>query len=153
MNYRLAVPEDIQACAVLRGQTRENAVSVEQLASLGITVESWADDVRSGLLAGYVYLDRDSIVGYCFGDNSSGEIVVLALLPDYENCGVGRRLLELVVKHLSGQGHRRLFLGAAADPTTRAHGFYRHLGWTSTGTSAGRGDEILELFPSSNGAT
>jgi GNAT superfamily N-acetyltransferase len=153
MKCRLAVPDDIQECAVLRGRTRENAISIEQLAAMGITVESWADEVKSGLLTGYVHVDRGSIVGYCFGESASGEIVVLALLPTHEHRGIGRRLLGLVVDHLSAHGHTRLFLGCTVDPTARAHGFYRHLGWASTGTFDRRGDEVLELFPSLSSET
>lgn len=147
MNTRLAIADDIGACLVLRGQTRENAISVERLAALGITAESWADDLRSGALTGHVATEQGAIIGYCFGDNASGEVVVLALLPAYERRGIGRRLLGLVVRHLRDVGHRRLFLGCAADPATRSHGFYRHLGWASTGSFDQAGDEILELFP------
>jgi ribosomal protein S18 acetylase RimI-like enzyme len=146
LTFRPATPDDIPACVILRGQTRQNAVSVERLAALGITEESWADDVRSGSLPGYVCTDDQSIAGYCFGDKSSGEIVVLALLPAYEARGIGRHLLSLVVKHLRDLGHKRLFLGCSADPTTRSYGFYRHLGWTSTGTFDRAGDEILEFL-------
>jgi len=115
---------------------------------MGITEDTWAADVRSDSLPGYVCCADDSIAGYCFGDKTSGEVVVLALLPAYEGRGIGRRLLGLVVEHLAEVGHERLFLGCAADPASRSHGFYRHLGWTSTGTFDGAGDEILELFPS-----
>ena len=146
MQFRRATPDDIQACVILRGQTRQNAVSVERLATRGVTVESWAGDVRSGSLAGHVCTD-DAIVGYCFGDIASGEVVVLALLPAYEERGIGQRLLSLVVSHLGSAGHKRLFLGCSADPETRSHGFYRHLGWTSTGTFDPAGDEVLEFFP------
>lgn len=150
MSFRLANPGDIPACVVLRGQTRENAISAERLAGMGITVESWASDVRSGVLTGYVCIHDESIAGYCFGEDATGEVVVLALLPDYENRGIGKHLLGLVVKHLSAAGHRRLFLGCAADPAVRSHGFYRHLGWVSTGTFDRAGDEILEFFPPIN---
>jgi GNAT superfamily N-acetyltransferase len=150
MNIRLATPDDIKACVMLRGQTRENAVAVEQLAALGITAESWADDVISGSLTGYVCTEHESIVGYCFGDNTSGEVVVLALLPAHERHGIGQTLLNLVIRHLSEGGHKRLYLSCAADPATRSHGFYRHLGWVSTNTFDHAGDEILELFPSPN---
>lgn len=150
MKSRLAVPEDIPACVALRGRTRENAISAEQLEERGITVESWAKDVRGGLLTGYVCTYHESIIGYCFGNNSSGEVVVLALLPEYENRGIGRHLLGLIVERLSAVGRRRLFLGCSADPATRSHGFYRHLGWVSTGTFDYAGDEILELFPPSS---
>lgn len=145
-HIRLALPEDIAACVVLRGRTRENAISPERLAAMGITVQSWADDVRSGLLTGFVCTEGGAIVGYCFGDNSSGEVVVLALLPAHEGRGIGQSLLSRVVAHLGNAGHKRLFLGCAADPATRSHGFYRHLGWVSTGSFDPAGDEILELF-------
>ena len=145
--FRLAVAADIAACVELRGRTRENAVPAERLAALGITEASWADDVRSERLTGHVCIAGGAIVGYCFGDNASGEVVVLALLPAFEAKGIGRRLLDLVVAHLARRGHRRLFLGCAADPKTRSHGFYRHLGWVSTGAFDAAGDEILELFP------
>jgi GNAT superfamily N-acetyltransferase len=145
--FRPATPDDIAECVVLRGRTRENAVPPERLASVGITVESWAEDVRADSLPGYVCTDEGTIAGYCFGDKASGEIVVLALLPAYENQGIGRHLLELMVGHLVALGHQRLYLGCSSDPRTRSHGFYRHLGWRSTGAIDRFGDEVLELFP------
>ena len=145
--YRAATPDDVPACVVLRGRTRENAIPVESLAAMGITAESWAEEVRSGLLPGYVCIEDGAIVGYCFGDVSTGEVVVLALLPEHEGQGRGRDLLGLVVERLLAAGHVRLFLGCSADPRSRSHGFYRHLGWTSTGAADARGDEVLELFP------
>lgn len=147
LHFRPATAEDIPACVTLRGRTRENAVSAERLAAVGITVESWAGDVRSGALAGFVCVDEENIVGYCFGDKGSAEVVVLALLPPFEGRGVGKQLLDLVVDTLVAAGHGRLFLGCSADPATRSHGFYRHLGWVSTGTFDRGGDEVLELLP------
>jgi GNAT superfamily N-acetyltransferase len=148
LKYRPATPSDIPACVELRGKTRENAISAERLAEMGITVESWATDVRSGALPGYVCTDQEVIAGFCFGDKAAGEVVVLALVPPYEARGVGRHLLGLVVAHLQDLGHKRLFLGCSADPSTRSYGFYRHLGWASTGTFDRAGDEVLELYPS-----
>ena len=147
LQFRPAAPADIAACLDLRGKTRENAISAERLAAVGITVASWADDVASGTLPGFVCTDEGAIAGYCFGDAASGEIVVLALLPAYESQGIGRRLLGLVVAQLSAAGHKRLFLGCSADPKTRSHGFYRHLGWSSTGAVDRFSDEVLEFFP------
>lgn len=146
LSYRLAIPEDIPACLELRGKTRENAISPERLARMGITIESWAEDLRTGTLPGYVCTDQEVIAGYCFGEAATGEVVVLALLPAYERRGVGRQLLGLVVEHLRLLGHHRLFLGCSADPSTRSNGFYRHLGWASTGTFDRAGDEVLELY-------
>ena len=85
------------------------------------------------------------MVGYCFGDARTGEVVVLALLPAFEGCGIGSHLLSLVVADLQALGHTRLYLGCAKDATTRSHGFYRYLGWRPTGDVDANGDEILEL--------
>lgn len=145
--YRSAIPEDIAACIELRGKTRENSVSVERLKALGVTQESWSDGVAIGNLPGYVCLDEGRIVGYCFGDKTTGEIVVLALLPDWEGRGIGRHLLDMVVRDFTELGFQRLFLGCSSDPDVRSHGFYRHLGWKATGTLDGHQDEVLEYFP------
>lgn len=144
-----SVAEDAPECVRVRGLTRENAVSEERLRAHGITGESWAEDIRTGQLSGWVARKGGQIVGYCFGAAQTGEVVVLALLPLEEGRGLGKRLLQLVVDDLRRVGHSRLFLGCAADPAVRSYGFYRHLGWVSTGTLDQHGDEVLEL-PVSN---
>jgi len=144
LDYRPATADDVPRCIALRGMTRQNAISVEQLAAYGITAASWGDAVRQGRQAGFVGLQRGQIVGYCFGDIATGEVLVLALLPEHEGQGVGRQLLRRVVDRLLAAGHRRLFLGCSADPASRSHGFYRHLGWRSTGRFDAHGDEVLE---------
>ncbi len=141
-----AVPADTAECIWLRGMTRENAVSEARLTSLGITVQSWGDDIATGKLPGFVARCNGEMAGYCFGEVESGEIVVLALLPQFEGQGLGCELLSRVVALLRADGHRRLFLGCAADPKARSYGFYRHLGWRSTGEVDRLGDEVLELL-------
>jgi GNAT superfamily N-acetyltransferase len=139
-------PADLTADYIrLRGLTRENAVSEERLRALGVTAESWAQDIRSEELRGIVAMSHAQMVGYCFGNFGSGEIIVLAVSPTFEGKGIGQRLLAMVVELLHGHGHQRLFLGCASDPAVRSHGFYRHLGWRSTGAVDDRGDEVLEL--------
>ena len=144
-HYRPATPADAPECVVIRGQTRENAISTERLNSLGITAQSWGEDIRTGAFPGHVCTVDERIVGYCFGASATGEIVVLALLPQFENQGIGRQLLGRVIDDLMKRGHQRLFLGCSKDPATRSHGFYRHLGWRPTGGFDKLGDEILEL--------
>ncbi len=144
--YRTAQPNDISACTIIRGQTRENAISEVRLNELGITQESWARSVQTGELPGVVAEADGQIIGYCFGDAKSGEIVVLAMLPKFEERGIGKELLRRVIEILRGIGHRRLFLGCSSNPAMRSHGFYRHLGWTSTRQTDKYGDEILEYF-------
>lgn len=138
---------DAPECVRLRGQTRENAVSEQRLGSLGITAESWGADIASGVLPGVVCRVDGALVGYCFGAADTGEVVVLALLPAFERQGLGRALLDRVVSLLRSHGHERLFLGCSANPASRSYGFYRHLGWRSTGHHDKLGDEELELLP------
>lgn len=69
---------------------------------------------------------------------------MLALLPEYERRGVGKTVLGMTRDLLHQRGFKRLFLGCATDPAVRSYGFYRHLGWRSTGTFDAAGDEVLE---------
>ncbi len=140
---RDARPEDAAACIDLRGRTREN--SAAQLAELGITPESWATGIAQGDSIGRVAWEGERMVGYCFADRDSGEVLVLALLPEYEGRGIGRQLLQEVVSLTRDAGHQRLFLACSADPRSRSHGFYRRLGWRPTGGIDEAGDEVLEL--------
>jgi len=144
--YRSAVSEDIAACIELRGQTRENSVSAERLRALGVTHQSWSGGVAAGSLPGHVCLDEGKIIGYCFGDRATGEVVVLALLPAWEGKGIGKCLLGMVIEDFTRLGFQRLFLGCSSNPEVRSYGFYRHLGWRSTGTLDAHQDEVLEYF-------
>jgi len=146
LEYRPAVPEDVTECLVVRGRTRQNPASEELLRSIGITSESWAENIRSGALPGHVCIVDGKIVGFCFGMRETGEIQVVAILPDFEDHGIGRELLDRTSKELAKLGHTRLFLGCSPDPVSRSYGFYRHLGWRSTGTFDQYGDEILEIL-------
>ncbi len=98
------------------------------------------------LLPGHVCTVDARIVGFCFGARETGEIEVVAVLPGFENRGIGRELLDRTSKELAKHGHTRLFLGCSPDPASRSYGFYRRLGWRSTGTFDQYGDEILEIF-------
>jgi len=71
--------------------------------------------------------------------------MVLAVLPEFEARGIGRRLLTLVVEWLRSCNHHRIWLAASPDPSVRAYGFYRSLGWHATGERLRNGDEILVL--------
>jgi GNAT superfamily N-acetyltransferase len=114
--YRIAAPADVAECIEIRGVTRENAISAERLASMGITEASWSESVQDGSLPGVVCIFEGRIIGYCFGERHTGEIVVLALLPKHEDKGVGRTLLRKVSSFLFGQGHRSCFSVALQIP-------------------------------------
>ena len=145
VEYKIAPSQMAAEYIELRGQTRENSITLDILRSYGITAESWANDIKSGQIRGYIALSGAQMVGYCFGDLKTGEILVLAVLPSHECQGIGQRLLDLIVEVLKDCGYIRLFLGCSPDPKVRSYGFYRHLGWQSTGALDTHGDEILEF--------
>ncbi len=145
LEFRPATPEDAAECMVIRGKTRQNAASEEWLRSIGITRESWAGNISSDALEGHVCMVDGKVVGFCYGVRQTGEIQVIALLPPFEERGIGRVLLDRTCKGLAKHGHNRLFLSCNPDPASRSHGFYRHLGWRSTGSFDQYGDEILEI--------
>jgi GNAT superfamily N-acetyltransferase len=144
LTYRAGRPEEAPEYVALRGRTRQNAFSEDRLRSVGVTAETWAEGIESGSLPGHACVVDGNVVGYCFGDRESGEIVVVAVLPEFEGLGVGREVLRRTADELVAWGHRRLYLSCSPFPESRSHGFYRHLGWRSTGTIDGNGDEVLE---------
>ena len=145
VQYRRAIPNDLPACIGVRGRTRDNPLSAEYLASLGVTPESWSPLMERQQIQGFVAESASEIVGFCFGDQRSGEVLVLAVLPDFEGEGIGRRLLSLITEILFAYGHHELWLAASPRPDVRAHGFYRRLGWMWRGETDAIGDQILYL--------
>ena len=67
LEFRPALPEDAAECLAVRGKTQQNAVSEEWLRSIGITTQSWEENIRSGALPGHVCIADGKIVGFCFG--------------------------------------------------------------------------------------
>ncbi|WP_432720427.1 GNAT family N-acetyltransferase [Jeongeupia wiesaeckerbachi] len=134
---------DLPALFALRAQTRENALSVEALASYGITPESSAAAMLSGAIKGWLCEIDGRIVGFASGDRDGGEMLVLAILPDFEGRGIGKALLDHVVAWLQSLGHARIWLVANPDPAVRAHGFYRRCGWVATGELI-NDEEVME---------
>lgn len=145
LEFRAAIPEDAGPCIEMRGKTRENAYSATALAAIGITLESWCEGIRNKTSPGFVCLDDERIVGMCFWDSPSGEVLVVAVLPEYENLGIGRNLLQRSLAEIEQDGHKRSFLGCNPNSNSRSYGFYRKLGWVTTGTTDSLGDEILEI--------
>lgn len=146
MEYRKAKPQDSVAIIEMRDKTRENPATPEQLAAIGITVDSWTQAISENAILGYVCSDANTMLGYCFADRETGEILVVAIRAKAENKGLGKKLMQLTTSELATIGHKRLFLACNPNPKGRSYGFYRHLGWTSTNTFDQHGDEILETF-------
>ena len=91
-------------------------------------------------------VDESKVVGHCWGDLATGEVLSLGVIKDYEGRGIGRKLLSLVIGRLRAEKVRRIWLVAPAASDRRAYGFYRALGWQPTGERREGDGEVLE-FP------
>jgi GNAT superfamily N-acetyltransferase len=140
---REATLADVEATFQVRALTRENAISRERLATLGVTPASVASAMTGGSYRSWVAEVRDEIVGFCNADADTGEVVVLAVLPQHEGHGWGAALLSAAVSFLHSQNRERIWLFASPLETLRSHGFYRANGWSPTGRLADNGDEEL----------
>jgi ribosomal protein S18 acetylase RimI-like enzyme len=147
LEFRETRITDVDALFDLRARTRENPFSRDDLATMGITPESISHALLTGRTKGWVCTHGPGIVGFCMGEAQTGEILVVAILPQYESLGIGKRLLSLAVSWLRATGAKRIWLVASSNPTARAHGFYRALGWQPTGERAENGGEVLVITP------
>jgi len=143
--FRALGEGDVEAVFDVRGATRENAISRERLAAMGFTPASVAEHLAAGTTRGWVCSSGSRIVGFCIGESATGEVLVLAVLPEFEGRGIGKMLLALAVDWLRSFEPARVWLGASPDPGTRSHGFYRFLGWRPVGEKDAHGDEVLVL--------
>src|SRR4029077_7433557 len=84
----------------VRGATRENAISRERLAAMGITPASVAEHLGAGATRGWGWWSGSRIVGFCIWGAATGEVLVLAVLPQFEGRGIGKTLLSLAVDWL-----------------------------------------------------
>jgi ribosomal protein S18 acetylase RimI-like enzyme len=143
--YRRIETGDVDALFDVRANTRQNPISRERLAGVGVTPRSMIDGFNAGDFCGWVSVSEHRIVGFCAGLFETGEVLALAVLPDHEGQGAGKQLLGGVVDDLQVNGATRIWLSADSNATVRAHGFYRRLGWLPTGEVLENGDEILAL--------
>lgn len=136
MEFREVAEHDVPALFEVRTATRENAYTREQLRQLGITPDS-----VSGMLArdhrGWLCEVAGRVAGFAMGDQSTGELWVIAVRPEFEGRGIGAGLLRRVEAWLWSEGFEELWLTTDVDPSLRAYGFYRAHGWRDREATAG----------------
>jgi ribosomal protein S18 acetylase RimI-like enzyme len=143
MIFRKIEPKDVPELFNVRIATRENAMTMEALAKMGITPESTAEAMAVNV-ADWVFEVSGKIVGFSMENKDTGEMLVVAVLPEYENQGIGKRLMELIQDWLFSHGYQEIWLLENPDPNIRAYGFYRKLGWVPAGFHES-GNQILKL--------
>jgi GNAT superfamily N-acetyltransferase len=122
---RQAVRDDVGAMHAVRMSVLENQLTrshishddyIEHMEVLG---RGWVIDVAGRIVA----------CGVC--NARTGNVWGLFVLPDFERCGFGRRLLDTTVDWLWDQGLDRIWL--TTQPGTRAQHFYETAGWANVG--------------------
>jgi ribosomal protein S18 acetylase RimI-like enzyme len=121
-------------------------MSKAQLSSAGFDPDAVFRKLATQEYVGWVCEDGDQIVGFATGDTKTGEVLVVAVLPEHEGKKIGRTLLSHLLESMIRRGCTILWLEASPDPNVRAHGFYRANGWLPSGRKASNGDEILEFI-------
>jgi len=119
---------DVRSLFKVRVATRENAMSLAELESLGITEDSIKVAIEHSH-CGWLCEIEGKTVGFAMGDSDCGEMTVIALLPEYECKGIGSQLLMNVENWLHSKGCNEIWLTTDIDPDLRAYGFYLKQGW------------------------
>ena len=88
MEFREITRADVPSLFYVRTRTRENRYTLEGLARLGITEKSVIEWLSSSTKGWLCQID-DSVVGFCMADRVAGELLVIAVLPDFECKGIG----------------------------------------------------------------
>ncbi len=124
---RPAKPADVPTLFHIRTSVRENHLSREQLAGLGITEASIAEMISAAPCA-WVAVSGDEVVGFSMIDSAEGSLFAAFILPSHEGMGIGAKLVDAAENELF-RHHSEIWLETAEY--SRAAGFYRHLGWSN----------------------
>ena len=128
MRNRVIEEGDVPALFAVRVVTDENRRTREELTRQGITEASVCERLR-GTFHGWLAEEDGRVVGFAIGDRATGELWVIAVLPDYLQRGIGSELMRRVEAWLEENGCLELWLTTDLDPRLRAYAFYRHRGW------------------------
>lgn len=132
LSVRLALPEDVPGLVRLINA----AFVVEQLFIEGDRID--ADGVRGYMEKGKFLLaeDRAGLVGCVYVElrGERGYLGLLGVDPPRQGTGLGRLLMDAAEDYFREAGCRAVDL-RIISPRTPLPAFYRHLGYTQTGTA------------------
>jgi ribosomal protein S18 acetylase RimI-like enzyme len=137
MTIREARLSDIPEMHALRLSVRENALNNPS----SVTHEHYLS-LLTGKGRGFVCEEDGEIVGFAIADLKASNVWALFVSPQHERRGIGRSLLDQLVRVFREEGLVVVWL--STDPGTRAERFYRAAGWTATGLTDS-GERRFEL--------
>ncbi|MFD1701435.1 GNAT family N-acetyltransferase [Methylopila henanensis] len=125
ISIRDAVEDDLPAIFEIRASVRENHLSVEQMAEMGVTFETIRDALREQPCI-WVAEHEGDILGFSMADVEDACMFAAFVRPEREGSGVGRRLVARAEAFLF---ERHPLIWLETDGSSRAAGFYERLGW------------------------
>lgn len=134
--FRAARAGDADALLRIRTSVTQNALSIAELAAIGLTLDTLAAMLRDEPPRAWIAEMDGEPVGFSMVDRDAGCLFALFVLPSREGMGLGGRLLALAEEAL-WPGHEMIWLETAE--ASRACEFYRRHGWILDG-SAEAGD-------------
>lgn len=133
MKLRPALGADAETLFDIRCSVVENHQSREELASLGITVQSVKEMIEGGDYITTIAEEDGQPVGLSMAQISEGYVFACFVRPEFEGKGIGRALMETAEEGLRRGGVQKAWLSTGPEPELRAVGFYLHLGWYKDG--------------------
>jgi GNAT superfamily N-acetyltransferase len=76
----------------------------------------------------WVAIEDDRVVGFSMADLQGGSLFAAFVRPSHEGRGIGKALVAIAEAALF---ERHAVIWLETGKTTRAAGFYRHLGWAN----------------------
>lgn len=138
---RTGTPEDMDAITHVRTSVRENHLSIEGMAAIGVTREGIIADMLAGHYGCWVAEDDGRIVAFAMADRRDGSLFALFTLPGEDGKGHGTRLLAEAERWLAGQGIEDAWLSTGCG--TVAEKFYARRGWLATGEKMKNAEDIV----------
>jgi ribosomal protein S18 acetylase RimI-like enzyme len=120
--------DDIDEIIILRSKTDQNNYTLDQLHEMGITKEALAIKIQTDYKGWLCELNK-RIIGFAMGQKTTGEMWVIAVLPNNINKGIGSILLSKVEEWLFQNGNKSIWLTTDIDTSLRAYSFYKKNGW------------------------
>lgn len=133
MSIRVATDADVEALFEIRTDVRENNLTREALAGLGVTPESVAELLRTDGRAWLAEWDERP-AAFAMADAGRGTVFALFVRRGYEDRGLGRALLGEAAAWLFDRGWDEIWLTTGAD-APGANAFYERVGWHFDGVA------------------
>ena len=133
MKLRPALANDAETLFDIRCSVVENYQSREELAGLGITIQSVKEMIEGEDYITIIAEEDGQPVGFSMVQISDGYVFACFVRPEFEGNGFGRVLMDAAEEGLRRGGVQKAWLSTGSESELRAVGFYLHLGWYKDG--------------------